>query len=296
MTLGQAAFTQGEELNPLLYNWNWVMLISCDCSYFSGNREDPMRVPQGLPHDDVDLYFRGWYNLLATVSQLNSTKAVNGGLTAATDIMLSGCSAGGVGTHLHLDALRPYLPAGASLTGFSDSGFFVATEKYKALKKFSWENMNVTGTLHPECIADYKGEEWACIAGAVGAMYQKTPLFMVQSRYDVVQMGENAPDGCGAEPTCIREYGANLTELTDAWIKDSPQRALFLHSCWGHCSGASMSVNGTTPLKALAKWWSGGHSGGKTWEQPAMYPCKNCCDGDPESASPMLLGYHTQWV
>lgn len=45
------------------------------------------------------LYFRGFQNLKAYHDSLVKTK----GLGKATDVVISGCSAGGLATYLHLD-------------------------------------------------------------------------------------------------------------------------------------------------------------------------------------------------
>ena len=60
-----------------------VMTLCCS---FTGNREDPLVV------DGVPVYMRGLANLLAYLSMLTQSYK----LADATEVLLSGCSAGGI--------------------------------------------------------------------------------------------------------------------------------------------------------------------------------------------------------
>ena len=54
------------------------------------------------------LFFRGWVNLNAVLDELSST-----GMIDATDILIAGCSAGGLATYFHgTDALTVLLLCG----------------------------------------------------------------------------------------------------------------------------------------------------------------------------------------
>lgn len=45
------------------------------------------------------------------------------GLVLATDVVVGGCSAGGMHVFDHIDAVRGLLPASARVAGYADSGF-----------------------------------------------------------------------------------------------------------------------------------------------------------------------------
>eukprot|EP00959_Pyramimonas_sp_CCMP1952_P236870 4950319-Pyramimonas_sp.AAC.3 len=79
--------------NPSFYDWNIVLLRYCDGSSFSGLRDDTVVV------GDRELHFRGFAILQAMIDDL----LTNRGLQASTDVVISGCSAGGLATYLHLD-------------------------------------------------------------------------------------------------------------------------------------------------------------------------------------------------
>ena len=43
----------------------------------------------------------------------------------ATDVVIAGCSAGGLAVLLNIDRIRLLLPASARVRGLSDAGFFI---------------------------------------------------------------------------------------------------------------------------------------------------------------------------
>lgn len=80
-------------INPSFYNWNIAFLRYCDGSSFSGGREGTVTV------GDRELHFRGFAILNAMIDDLLAHR----GLQGSTDVVVSGCSAGGLATFLHLD-------------------------------------------------------------------------------------------------------------------------------------------------------------------------------------------------
>ena len=47
------------------------------------------------------------------------------GMNHATDVVIAGCSAGGLAVLLNIDRIRLLLPASARVRGLSDAGFFI---------------------------------------------------------------------------------------------------------------------------------------------------------------------------
>ena len=83
----------------------------CDGASFSGRKTDV---------SERGLYYRGGYVLDALLADLDA----NQGLADATDIVVSGCSAGGLATYLHVDEYAERYDA-ARVVGMPDSGFFL---------------------------------------------------------------------------------------------------------------------------------------------------------------------------
>jgi len=116
--MGSGYFSPLPSENPMMYNWNIVYLMYCDGGSFSGDNATVV-VHKGRP-----LHFRGKRIREAAYASLLKTKKLN----SATDVVISGCSAGGLATYLHVDqwcdALAADAPA-AKCVGMPDSGFFL---------------------------------------------------------------------------------------------------------------------------------------------------------------------------
>ena len=76
-----------------MYNWNHVFLRYCDGGSFSGSNATSTDVGGST------LWFRGKHVLKAMMEDLLSKR----GLKTSTDVVISGCSAGGLATFLHVD-------------------------------------------------------------------------------------------------------------------------------------------------------------------------------------------------
>eukprot|EP01084_Bolivina_argentea_P240270 403700_1 len=92
-------------INPLSHNWNTVLVKYCDGSSWNGNKNNPVVI-----NSNVTLYFRGWRILNALFTLLNADY----GLDTATDVVVGGCSAGGLNIYMHIDYIyNTYVPHNA---------------------------------------------------------------------------------------------------------------------------------------------------------------------------------------
>ncbi len=131
-----------------MYNWNLAYVQYCDGGSFSGNRTDALVAT--VNGTTRDLWFRGGENRLATIQDLASPSLAfftslrqllpwkvgppidNHKLADATEVMVTGCSAGAMAAYLHgdkvLDQIRAVAP-NLKKAGISpDSGFFMDYE------------------------------------------------------------------------------------------------------------------------------------------------------------------------
>eukprot|EP00039_Didymoeca_costata_P017231 m.317516 g.317516 ORF g.317516 m.317516 type:complete len:247 (-) comp16509_c1_seq2:24-764(-) len=99
-----------------LENCTQVFMPYCDGSSFTSHRDDPWPVP----NSSVKLHFRGKMNLEQTMKVLMRDY----GLSNAKQVVLSGGSAGGLSTYLHLDRLSTLLPK-AQVYGAPNAGYFL---------------------------------------------------------------------------------------------------------------------------------------------------------------------------
>ena len=92
----------------------------CDGSSYSSYRADPVPVG-GNKLNITQIFFRGRANLVATTAWLLAAE----GMTGATDVILTGGSAGGMGVVVNVDALCELLPTNVRVVGMLDAGFFL---------------------------------------------------------------------------------------------------------------------------------------------------------------------------
>jgi hypothetical protein len=98
-------------------NWTAVHLNYCDGASFAGFLPEPI-VVQG-----TDIYFRG-----ITILNTMIDTMLAAGLATASELIVKGCSAGGLATILHLDYFAARVRAAnpsIRIVGMPDAGFFM---------------------------------------------------------------------------------------------------------------------------------------------------------------------------
>ncbi|CEM19426.1 unnamed protein product [Vitrella brassicaformis CCMP3155] len=162
MEESSAYFNRDAKANPLFHDWNYVWIWYCDGSSYSSNLKDKVVYTKedGQP---VDLYFKGHGLLVDIFEDLLENQGMNG----ATDVVISGCSAGGLGVLLNVDWLGKLLPEKTFVTALPDSGFFLewfapaANTKYDSYAKtmkWIYESTNASSAVNQECVRDCKPE------------------------------------------------------------------------------------------------------------------------------------------
>ena len=265
--LGNLKFSRLAKENPLMYNWNHIYVRYCDGGYYSGYRDKPISV------NGREVFFSGGYITEALFQDLQRF-----GFKIASDVVLSGCSAGAIRIFGHLDTLRDYTTAAAvssRVVGLADSGFYMDLEIFTPLKRYVVKEMNGSHFLSARCKSDHFGVEEKCLVGSVASSYLQTPLFAFQSRFDLDQRSCEMEKWCSLSDRCIESYGRNLTRS----MKRSLQHphGYFLDSCERHCSyhsAAPTDARGIAPLHAFAMYYEGGEA---FYGQTEKYPCPACC-------------------
>ena len=269
-------------VNPEFATYNRVVLYYCDGASFSGDA-DAVSNTTGTP-----LYFRGKRVLDALLDALLDEH----GLSTATDVLLSGGSAGGLSTYLHADYVQSKMPA--SVTRFKAapvSGFFLfhATAAgvldYPTRMQYVYGMQNSSGGVNAAChVAMAPAEAWKCIFANYSYAHIKTPIFVINSAIDAWQMGnvwkgdaacaKNDFNKCtAAEVADLNGYmGDFLLDLSSAGTASgatlaAPGNGAFVESCLEHCgeqTGANFdgytlsSASGlkSTMQAAVSKWWN----------------------------------------
>ncbi|CAK9044767.1 unnamed protein product [Durusdinium trenchii] len=231
------------EVNPDFYNWNKVFALYCDGSSRNSEVEGPVVVGQ----KEV-LYFRGHRILMATMESLMETMGQGTGL--ATDLIVGGCSAGGLTVWLHLDYIRRLMPSSVRVVGLPQCGLFMDQPDYQGLEYFTplyahiFDMMGMirSPSLDPGCLDKYSEEPWHCFMAQYVMPFVQTPYFAVNSFYD------------------------SERNLKDIMVKNVSQSAgshsYFLYSCVSHCGYLNhddgwrrLVVNGQSLRGAISAWY-----------------------------------------
>ena len=245
-----------------------MYLKYCDGSSQTGDVDAPVLV------DNATIYYRG-HRILRAVTAFLSTAT----LADATDVVISGCSAGGLSTYLHADEWTEALPT-ARVSALPDSGFFLDFNEtgvgytYGGLMREIVSVMN--STLSARCVAANAADPAACIFAETVAVTLATPTFALQGKYDSWQLS-GGDAGIPLNDTArVNAWGAMLSERIGSTLLAQPQHGAFLDSCLHHCGGFdSFIVDEFTQATAHAAWYAGDVR--RLYNQTQSYPCQECC-------------------
>jgi hypothetical protein len=281
-----SGFHRDPTLNPLLHSWNHVYLPYCDGAYFSGSNHSTTIV------NGTRLYFHGKDIMEAVLLELSS----HHGLDVATDVILGGCSAGGMAVFDHLDWVRghPTIPLNARVAGFPISGWTLDGPLTTPQKAFVYQQSNVSSTLSQACVRDQEalGTPHKCLISDINAPYLQTPVFIFQSKFDADALLQFYDTPCSGI-LCAMNYSEDLTRsVHDKLWSNSALHGGFMDGCYRHCAWTPnpkddihfiRAPDQASPLGALWMWHykyiQGVQQGtGRIWEQTATtFPCEDCC-------------------
>jgi len=183
---GDGGINSGDcNVNPDFCTANRVVLNYCDGNSFSGMREDPLVV------SGSNLWFRGRYNIDAALDYLKA----NAGLDKAVDVLLTGCSAGGLATFFHTDyvgdVLTKTVPTLKKYRSAPLSGYFLphATVENKPIYEMEikkiFEMSNATHGMNDACIASFPADkQYMCNFATETYRHIKYPNFVINSALD----------------------------------------------------------------------------------------------------------------
>lgn len=260
-------FSDDAAANPLLYNWNKVYIRYCDGGSFSGN--------SSVIYKDKELHFRG-FNILNVIFE---DLIKNRGMDIATDVVISGCSAGGLTAILHVDYLKKNFFADAKVVALPDSGFFIdfiGTNgiNYQKDMKWTFENMKCEVGVNQKCVEFYPLEEkWKCFFAEYTMPFIESPLFILQSIYDIWQIYNVMGDNSQVKSNFFGNE--TLKRLQDSVFR-SEINSGFIDSCFHHCGFWSRThIENLTPAQSFLNWYTNLES--KPRIQVKEYPCYECC-------------------
>ena len=242
-----------------------------------------------------------WFRLRTAVSTRPNAQRLLGhsavlddllakGLDKATDVVLSGCSAGGLAIYLQADHVASRLPRTTKFRTLADSGYFL--REGGTGRSFPWIASAMNAATNAECQAA-EPDPRQCFFAQTVSKYVRTPVFALQS---VVDNHQVCP-GCSCD-NCTNQQEINqwATRLDAALVSGflrgphASKHGGFVDTCDHHCgswasdaSAATLDVwaNGSDVGVAFARWYRGEVPLDTLWQQPlpkASDPrCNACC-------------------
>ena len=223
-------FNSDPTVNPLTHDWNKVLVSYCDGGSYAGDNATSTTVE--FNGSDVELWFRGRANVQAILDDLKA----NHGLAGASDVLLTGNSAGGLAVYWGADRLAAAL-APARVVAVPDSGFFFTTamnEGWRGALRWVVGQMDALGGLNQRCVAALASDPASCAFPEVAAPFISTPLFVMNSMHDPALDSISAGIGQG-NATAVNAVGRELVDLVHATVMSRDGNAAFLTACAQHC-------------------------------------------------------------
>ncbi|KAM3264181.1 pectin acetylesterase 8 isoform X1 [Capsicum annuum] len=198
------------KFNPEFYNWNRVYVRYCDGGSFTGDVEaiDP----------GTGLHYRGARIFKAIMEELLAQ-----GMRTSQNVILSGCSAGGLTTILHCDNFKALLSISVKVKCISDAGYFIDHKDILGNTYFEQYYDDVV-TLHgsaknlpPSCTSKLK--PGLCFFPQNVAQEIQTPFFFINSAIDSWQV-RNILVAPGTDPQGVwKSCTTNIHSCTPSQLK-----------------------------------------------------------------------------
>jgi hypothetical protein len=258
--------------NPFTHNWNHVFIGYCDGASYAGDVQAPVVVGAS------SLHFRGRAIRDAVVDTLGPR-----GMGQASDVILTGCSAGGLATYLHADTVHARLNASTRFVAAPSAGFFLdvpsfgGNRVYTPNYQYVFHMQNVSGAINQACVASRTptGDAWRCFMAPYTVGFVRAPLFIINSLYDSWQWYNIMALGC--DPRVAGQCNASqlsyfvgyraamLQNLTAAGFFARTDSGAYLLSCLVHVvSGVDayyagpLKVEDQTMVQTFMSWYNGG--------------------------------------
>jgi len=231
----------------------------------------------------VTLHFSGAHIFNATITKLLSL-----GLGQAHEVILKGCSAGGLAVYLHCDLFSAMLAEAGfpsiRVVCMPDAGFFrmdyptVQGEPlYTSEQRWVYDTQGVV-QMDAGCISAHPSDTWRCFFSEANLPYITTPLFVTQDLVDSWQMSNVLQLPCNPRATtgssvCNSTWVSAMNTFRDSMVAayapllQSPVNGGYLSTCYQHCHQniddvyRKEIVGNSTVEAAFWKWWTGGGGG-----------------------------------
>ncbi len=192
--------------NPDFYDATQVQALYCSSDYWSGAKSGAGTFN---PNDDATWNFQGRAILSAVIADLEQ----NYGLSSASEILLTGESAGGVGVYATVNDVTKLVPATARFVASSDAGFGNIAADFNA----SGAPPDYTSSATPfyettgaQALALWNGHGDSACAGTAATLAAQLGC------YEAAQL--LAPNGTIALPMLVIEAQRDTVQLNHAGV------------------------------------------------------------------------------
>lgn len=241
-------------------------------------------------YQNQTIYYAGRQILTAVLRDLLQNRA----MSQATDVVMSGCSAGGLAVYLHADFVASLLPPATKFRVIADSGFF--KRESANIAGMRWVAKTMATSTNQAC-ESAQADPSECIFAEVVSRFIKTPLFALQSVVDRSQVGA-PPSGGGCCSNCttqaaINTFALRFNDVLHGGLFEGPLAAShggFIDSCHHHCGSwagdgtegvLDPRVNHTASGEAFLAWYDDKVELSTVWQQALPQPsdpmCDTCC-------------------
>jgi hypothetical protein len=258
--------SDNKEGNPDFYDWNHVNIPYCSQDLHSGQILKPSAETWGL-------YFSGRFVFVAIIEALEGLTGI-GGLASATEIIVTGASAGGIGVWYHLDWLQERYPharvVGAPVAGFYFWAFYyqgpnATTTELADFRPQAWVNTYALWQpfVDESCAAAHPATPWYCMLSNYSFPYISVEVFASEAQTDQVvitdhdcvppQYLQEAP-----EQAYLQAWHANMTiALSPLAALSNARNGIFNPACFIHTSFSPSAplINGLNFLQAFGNFY-----------------------------------------
>jgi hypothetical protein len=249
-------FSDDETENPDFARFTVVVIHYCSSDVYAGDTE--RRV------DGRMLQFRGHRIVDAVVEDLQDRSVVGSPtLREATEVIVAGTSAGGMGAHNNIDRLAARL-SWARVKGIFDSSwapemtpFGPGTLQVRPDVPAAMDYWNAQ--VDESCLAANPGQKGRCLSEPFLFPYLATPVFVYADQRDPVHLGTLGITGRPSSPQqqeFVDEYGRLVRESL-AKVPAAFSPSLGVHTSLGTERFHSAVIDGTTLADAIGRWYFG---------------------------------------
>ena len=220
-------------------------------------------------------------------------------LNRATEIVLTGESAGGIGVWNNVDFLAAQFP-NARVHAVPIAGFYFFASPYTGphhtssvlvdFREDAWpSHYELWGSYVNEDCARSLKEPSHCVLSNYSFPYVKTPAFIVEAQSDRVVLTDHdwvpshEEEWSDETRAYLETWRHNMTHsIFDFALKLRPEDGAFFPSCFIHTDFSSTSplIENTSYVDAVAMWINGGGGGDdkrNTWKDDCGLLCNPTC-------------------